>query len=72
MQKAEDVIRELLGLAEVEVNGSSPWDVQVHDDRFYSRVLSDTSLGTVNRIWMAGGTASRSTSYDDRYPGSPG
>lgn len=45
MQKSETVIRELLALAEVEANGSSPWDIQVHDDRFYARVLSDASLG---------------------------
>ena len=38
-------IRELLSLAEIEVNGSNPWDIQVHDDRFYSRVLSDASIG---------------------------
>lgn len=45
MQKAEGVIRELLSLAGVEVNGPHPWDIQVHDDRFYARILSDSSLG---------------------------
>lgn len=45
MEKSGTVIRELLSLAEIEVYGSHPWDIQVHDDRFYVRVLRDSSLG---------------------------
>jgi cyclopropane-fatty-acyl-phospholipid synthase len=45
MSQAEKVIRELLAQAKVEVNGSQPWDVQVHNPAFYERVLSDASLG---------------------------
>lgn len=45
MDKAEQVIRSLLDLAEIEVNGPHPWDIQVHDQRFYQRVLAHTSLG---------------------------
>jgi len=45
VEKSETVVRELLALAEIEVNGSCPWDIQVHNDRFYSRVLTDASLG---------------------------
>ncbi|MDD5369443.1 MAG: cyclopropane fatty acyl phospholipid synthase [Anaerolineaceae bacterium] len=45
MQNSEMVMRDLLSLAEVEVNGSHPWDIQVRDNRFYNRVLSDASLG---------------------------
>jgi cyclopropane-fatty-acyl-phospholipid synthase len=45
MSQAEKVIRELLAQAEIEVNGSQPWDVQVHNPNFYERVLSDASLG---------------------------
>lgn len=44
-QKSETFIRELLALAEVEPNGKNPWDIQVHDPRFYERVLRDSSLG---------------------------
>lgn len=36
--------QELLSLAGVEVNGKNPWDIQVHDERFYSRVLGKGSL----------------------------
>jgi cyclopropane-fatty-acyl-phospholipid synthase len=45
MQKSETVIRELLSLPQIEVNGINPWDIQIHDDRFYERVLRDGSLG---------------------------
>ncbi len=44
-QKSETLVRELLNLAEVEVNGKNPWDLQVHDDRLYDRLLRDSSLG---------------------------
>jgi len=45
MQKSESTTRELLDLAEVEVGGSNPWDIQVHDQRFYDRLIRDTTLG---------------------------
>jgi len=45
MQKSESTIRELLDLAEVEIGGSNPWDIQVHDQRFYDRIIRDTTLG---------------------------
>ncbi len=45
MAKSETTIRELLDLAEIEINGSQPWDIQVHDDRLYDRILRDSSLG---------------------------
>lgn len=45
MTKSETVIRELLDTADIKVNGSNPWDMQVHDDRLYDRILSDSSLG---------------------------
>jgi len=38
-------VRDLLGLAGIQVNGSRPWDIQVHDDRFYRRVLRERNLG---------------------------
>ncbi len=42
---AKDKIRELLALADVKLNGPDPWDMQVHDERFYQRVLSHASMG---------------------------
>ena len=44
-QNSETIIRHLLDLAQVQVNGSNPWDITVHDPRFYDRVLRETSLG---------------------------
>jgi cyclopropane-fatty-acyl-phospholipid synthase len=45
MSKSEDVIRSLLELAEVQVNGSKPWDIQVHDKQLYARLLRNPFLG---------------------------
>ncbi len=44
-QRSETIIRELFESAHVLVNGPNPWDIQVHDDRFYDRVLRETNLG---------------------------
>ena len=38
-------VNELLDLANVKVNGSRDWDIHIHDDRFYKRVLAEGSLG---------------------------
>lgn len=35
---------ELLDLADVAINGNRPWDIQVHDDRLFQRVLAGGSL----------------------------
>lgn len=43
--KYKSLVRELLSLAEIEINGSKPWDIQVHDDRFYKRVITEVELG---------------------------
>ncbi len=45
MKKDENILRDLLASAEISVNGDQPWDIQVHDQRFYERVLRDSSLG---------------------------
>lgn len=39
MNKAEQTIRDILGIAEVELNGSRPFDLQAQDSRVYQRVL---------------------------------
>jgi cyclopropane-fatty-acyl-phospholipid synthase len=45
MSKSETMIRSLLELADIQVDGSRPWDLQVHDERLYDRILRDSSLG---------------------------
>jgi len=42
---AEVCLQNLLALADIRINGSRPWDIQIHNDRFYSRVLSEGTLG---------------------------
>ena len=43
--KAKNVISDLLAGAGVSVNGTMPWDIQVHNDRLYQRLLSESALG---------------------------
>lgn len=43
--RAESIIRGLLEQSGIEVGGSAPHDIAVHDDRFYTRSLRDGSLG---------------------------
>ncbi|MCK9230374.1 MAG: cyclopropane fatty acyl phospholipid synthase [Syntrophales bacterium] len=45
MEANKRIVERLLAETGTTVNGSNPWDIQVHDDRFYSRVLRDASLG---------------------------
>lgn len=45
MDKNEKFVRELLAEAEIEINGSSPWDITVRDNRLYKRVMLMGSLG---------------------------
>lgn len=42
---AEETIRGIFASAGIEVNGSRPWDLRVHDARFFPRVLAGGSLG---------------------------
>src|SRR5256885_16795260 len=45
MSNAQDVLTNLLALADISINGDRPWDIQVHDRRFFSRVLASGTLG---------------------------
>jgi len=38
-------VEALLARADVQINGRRPWDIQVHNERFYSRVLAGADLG---------------------------
>jgi cyclopropane-fatty-acyl-phospholipid synthase len=42
---AEQLCRELLARAGIAVGGDRPWDLRVHDDRFYQRAMRDGALG---------------------------
>jgi cyclopropane-fatty-acyl-phospholipid synthase len=41
---AKQKVEELAAKADIRINGTRPWDISVHDERFYSRVLSGSSL----------------------------
>lgn len=38
-------VESLIEGTDVELNGDRPWDLRVRDDRFYKRVLAESSLG---------------------------
>ncbi len=40
----EKKIREILGLADIKINGNRPQDIKVHDSKFYNSVFSGGSL----------------------------
>lgn len=45
MSTAKKVISEFAAVAGIAINGTQPWDIQVHDERLYKRVLHQGSLG---------------------------
>jgi cyclopropane-fatty-acyl-phospholipid synthase len=53
MHKHGEVIGQWLAEVGVRINGPDLWDIQVRDDRFYTRVLKDGSLG-LGEAYMAG------------------
>jgi len=38
-------VQNLLALADVQINGNKPWDIQIRNPKLYARVLSNGSLG---------------------------
>jgi cyclopropane-fatty-acyl-phospholipid synthase len=44
-RRAHEACRELLAAAGIVVGGDQPWDLQVHDERVWGRVLRDGTLG---------------------------
>lgn len=44
MDRSKEVITKLLAKADVQVNGGRPWDIHVHDERFYRATLRGGDL----------------------------
>lgn len=44
-EKYKKIAEEILALAGVEINGSNPWDIQIHNDEFYRRAITEGELG---------------------------
>jgi cyclopropane-fatty-acyl-phospholipid synthase len=45
MADYKGIMQQLLSQAGVEINGSAPWDIQVHNSGFYERVITQGTLG---------------------------
>ena len=45
VNNAKAQVEKILAMADVQINGKRPWDIQVHNDQFYDRILSQGSLG---------------------------
>jgi cyclopropane-fatty-acyl-phospholipid synthase len=45
MPNVEGFVRGMLSHADVQIGGGRPWDIHVHDARFYPRVLAEGELG---------------------------
>jgi cyclopropane-fatty-acyl-phospholipid synthase len=45
MRTPKSIVQNLLNLADITLNGSRAWDLQVHNDRLFSRLLREGSLG---------------------------
>ncbi|GBD87499.1 cyclopropane-fatty-acyl-phospholipid synthase [bacterium BMS3Abin03] len=43
--RLKNTVQEILDFAEIEINGKHPWDIQVHNNQFYKRVLTEAELG---------------------------
>ena len=40
-----DLTKEILSSAGIQINGVEPWDIRVHNPRFYDRVVAEGSIG---------------------------
>jgi cyclopropane-fatty-acyl-phospholipid synthase len=45
MTKSREVVEHLLGLAGITVNGDKAYDMQVHNEKLYRRLIADAALG---------------------------
>lgn len=43
--KFKQIVQNILSPAGITINGSQPWDIQIKNEKFYQRILSDGSLG---------------------------
>lgn len=56
--KLEDASQKILALAGIKINGENPWDITIHNRKFYQKVLSQGSLGLGESYMMVGGIVS--------------
>jgi cyclopropane-fatty-acyl-phospholipid synthase len=58
MSKEKETIIKLLRAANIKINGNAPCDIQVHDERFYKKALSQRELG-IGEAYMDGWWSSK-------------
>jgi cyclopropane-fatty-acyl-phospholipid synthase len=51
--KYKRLAEKLLSMAGIQINGIHPWDIQVHDERFYKRAITEVELG-IGESYMDG------------------
>ncbi len=49
----ETAVKKLLAHTDIVINGANPWDIQVHDQRFYKRVIGGAEMG-IGESYMDG------------------
>jgi cyclopropane-fatty-acyl-phospholipid synthase len=45
VSRRKEIVQSILAQGDIQIDGDRPWDIQVHDDRFYRRVLAEDALG---------------------------
>jgi cyclopropane-fatty-acyl-phospholipid synthase len=53
MNKTQATVEQLLAAANIKINGSKPYDIKVHDERFYKKALTGRELG-IGEAYMDG------------------
>lgn len=53
MSRSKEIVEQLLASAGVQVAGTNPWDIQIHNEKFYDRSLSQKTLG-LGEAYMEG------------------
>jgi len=53
MESAKEAIISLLANADIKINGTRPWDVQVHNEETYKRIMQRGTLG-IGEAYMDG------------------
>jgi cyclopropane-fatty-acyl-phospholipid synthase len=51
--KYKRLAEKLLSMAGIQINGTHPWDIQIHDERFYKRAITEVELG-IGESYMDG------------------
>ncbi|MCJ7555208.1 MAG: cyclopropane fatty acyl phospholipid synthase [Ignavibacteriaceae bacterium] len=44
-EKYKRLVNQLLDFAGIKINGNSPWDIKINEERFYKRAITEVELG---------------------------